>query len=218
MTDAPERTPRKDVARNRQRLLDAAKEVFAERGLDATLDDIARHAGVGAGTAYRHFGSRLEIIKAIFSDVAGTFISDARKAIAIDDPWEGLVTFVVTFAGRQAEDRGLHQVFTGNHGTALDPADWSALVETMSEVLDRAKAGGRVRDDVEFSDLVALFIMLGPVYDLSIATATPVWRRHVDMFLRGIRSEGAPSGIPFPSAMSTKQIDGTMTETPPPRA
>jgi AcrR family transcriptional regulator len=213
MTDALERTPRKDVARNRQRLLDAAKEVFAERGLDATLDDIARHAGVGAGTAYRHFGSRLEIIKAIFSDVAGTFASDARKALMIDDPWQGLVMFVVTFAGRQAEDRGLHQVFTGNHGTALDATDWSALVHAMTDVVERAKVAGTVRSDVEFSDLVALFIMLGPVYDLSITTGSPVWRRHVDLFLRGIRSESTPSGVSFPSALTTRQINGTVTET-----
>ena len=206
MTGLGGRTPRRDVARNRQRLLDSARVVFAERGLDASLDDIARHAGVGAGTAYRHFGSRLEIIKAIFSDVTDSFIADAASALEVTDPWEGFVTFVETFAQRQAVDRGLHQVFIGKHGSTLDFDDWSRLVTAITHVIDRALAAGVLRRDTEFSDLATLFIMLGPAYDLSASTGVPVWRRHVDIFLRGIRFNSNPSGIPFPPAMSANQI------------
>lgn len=211
MSDSTERTPRKDVARNRQRLLDAAKAVFAERGLEATLDDIARHAGVGAGTAYRHFGSRNEIVRAIFSDVAGTFIADAEAALDVDDPWTGLRDFIEVFTSRQADDRGLHQVFTGRHGPALDPTDWAALVRSVSALIARAKDAGVIRDDIEFSDLAGLFVTMGPLYDLSQTTGVPIWRRQVDFFLRGIRSKSSPSGTDFPPALSRAQIGDAMT-------
>lgn len=208
--DEPGRSPRKDVARNRQRLLDAGKEVFAERGLDATLDDIAHRAGVGAGTAYRHFGSRAGIVRAIFRDVAGTFIADAEAALEIEDPWLGLARFIDVFASRQASDRGLHQVFTGGHGPSLDPSDWSALVNGITTLLARAKRCGSVSDDVDFSDIVELFVTMGPLYDLSHATATAIWRRHIEIFLRGIQKGTRPTGIDYPPSLTLDQISAAV--------
>ncbi len=201
-----ERPVRKDVARNRQRLLDAGKEVFAAQGLDATLDDIARHAGVGAGTAYRHFGSRQEIINAIFADVAQSFIADAEQALTIDDAWTGLVAFIEAFAERQATDRGLHQVFTGDHGAALRTADWHRLISAITALVERAKRSGQVRADVQTSDVVGLFAVLGPAYDLSAATSVAAWRRYVDFFLRAIQISAPAAVIPVPPAISLPKI------------
>jgi AcrR family transcriptional regulator len=200
------RPPRKDVARNRQKLLDSARVLFAERGLEVSLDDIARHAGVGAGTAYRHFGSRHEIISAIFSDAVGEFVMDAERSLAMADPWTGFVAFVEAFARRQAEDRGLHQVFAGNHGTTLHPDGWAAVLEAIAAITTRAQASGTVRSDIDFTDLVALFITLGPLYDISSTTATPIWRRQVDIFLRGVRPDTATTGIVVPPALTIEQL------------
>lgn len=211
MTETRPRAPRKDVARNRQRLLDAGREVFARDGLDATLDDVARHAGIGAGTAYRHFGSRQGLVVAIFSDAAQTFTLDAREALTADDPWDGLVTFVETFAGRQAADRGLHQLFTGDHAGLLAPEDWSDLLTAMAAVFDRAQAAGAVRADVALSDVVGLLATLGPVYDLSAASSTPIWRRYVDLFLRAVRTDAPGSVITTPPALATPVIAAAMS-------
>lgn len=204
------RAPRKDVARNRQQLLEAGRQVFAERGLDATLDDIARAAGVGAGTAYRHFGSRQGIINAIFSDVAHSFIGDAEHALAIDDPWEGFVTFVERLAERQAADRGLYQAFIGRPSGCVSGEDWQELSSSITAVVERAKDAGAVRDDIELSDVVGLFSMLGPIYDLSTATASPIWRRHIDFFLRGVRADAPHGSITSPPGVSADAMSVAM--------
>lgn len=188
MPDLPERRPRKDVARNRARLLTAAREVFAVHGLDATLDDIARHGGLGTGTAYRHFGSRQEILHAIFSEVAQSFVADAEAALTAPDPWDALRTFLETSAERQAQDRGLHQAFLGRHGTGVTPQEWTRLSGAVSKLLERAQAAGAVRTDVEPADLFVMLAMLGPAYDISAATSSEVWRRQLAIYLAGLRS------------------------------
>src|SRR5919199_5927994 len=94
MTDVPARELRKDAARNRQRLLDAASELFAARGLDVTLNDIAHYAGVGVGTAYRHFANKDEVIDALFEQRLQGVAALAQQALQEPDAWTGLVTFL----------------------------------------------------------------------------------------------------------------------------
>jgi AcrR family transcriptional regulator len=213
MIENQNRAVRKDVARNRQRLLDAGKEVFAARGLDATLDDIARHAGVGAGTAYRHFASRQEIINAIFADAAQTFILDAEHAQTLADPWAGFVDLVEAFTYRLAKDRGLHQVFTGDHSSGLQADDWNGLITAVTEIVERAKRAGHLREDIEPSDVFTLFMMLGPAYDLSTATSTGIWRRHVDLFLRAVQTDAPTAVIDAPRALTTQAISQLISPT-----
>ena len=113
MTTA-DRPLRADAQRNRQRLLEAAHDLFAERGLSVTLDDIARRAGVGVGTAYRRFGSRDELITALFEERMHEILALADEAMAIENPWEGLVTFLTRMVELQASDRGLKEVMLGS--------------------------------------------------------------------------------------------------------
>jgi AcrR family transcriptional regulator len=91
---SPTRPLRRDAERNRQRILAAAGELFAERGLSVTLDDIARHAGVGVGTVYRRFPDKNELIDALFEDRLKALCAAAEAALASDDPWDGLVLFL----------------------------------------------------------------------------------------------------------------------------
>ena len=85
---------RADAARNRQRLIDAAEEVFAARGLDATLDDIARHAGVNVATAYRHFANKHELARAYLQQTLDRAVAMAEEAAEVEDPMEGLAQFL----------------------------------------------------------------------------------------------------------------------------
>src|SRR5438309_11778366 len=91
---APARPLRKDAARNRTLLIDAAREVFARRGTEASLDDVAKHAGLGVGTAYRHFANKHELLKALMSHTIDQVIDAAETAASTKDPWQALVAFL----------------------------------------------------------------------------------------------------------------------------
>src|ERR1051325_8125083 len=97
---------RRDAERNRQRILEAASEVFNERGLEVSLDEIARHAGVGVGTVYRRFRSKEELVEALFMDRLDTVAAVADEALSTPDPWTGLVSFMEQMAGIMAGDTG----------------------------------------------------------------------------------------------------------------
>src|SRR4051812_10929719 len=111
---APERPLRADAVRNRQRLIDAARELFAERGFDVTLDDIAKHAGVGVGTAYRRFAHKDDLIDALFEEELAKIVEVADAAAAHEDPWEGLVYWLEHLTEMQVANRGLKSVMTSS--------------------------------------------------------------------------------------------------------
>src|SRR3954469_17425458 len=104
---------RKDVVRNRQRILDAAKELFAERGLGVTLHDIAGHAGVGVGTIYRHFPDKTVLIGLLFGEQVERIADLAHQALADPDPWHAVVWFHEQSIELQARDRGLKELMLG---------------------------------------------------------------------------------------------------------
>src|SRR3954466_1605757 len=110
MTEDPGRPLRKDAERNRQRLLAAARELFAECGLDVTLNDIAHHAGVGIGTAYRRFANKGEVIDALFEEGLQNLAAVAHDALEDPDAWQGLVMFLERSLHLQFGDRGLNQL------------------------------------------------------------------------------------------------------------
>src|SRR5215831_15659928 len=101
---------RRDAERNRQRILKAAAEVFNERGLDVSLDEIARHAGVGVGTVYRRFRTKEDLVEALFMSRLATVAAIAEQALEADDPWAGLVSFMERMTETMADDLGLRQI------------------------------------------------------------------------------------------------------------
>ena len=101
---------RRDAERNRQRILRAASEVFTARGVEATLDDVAHHAGVGVGTVYRRFPDKEALIEALFEKRLDTMVGLAEEGSANPDPWAGLVFFLEQAGGLLAGDRGLRQI------------------------------------------------------------------------------------------------------------
>ncbi len=112
-----ERPLRRDAERNRQRILAAAREAFAEDGLSVTLDEIARRAGVGVGTIYRRFPDKEQLIDALFEDRMKEFAAEAEQAMLAQDPWTGLVSFMERATEQHACDRGFKEVvLSGSHG------------------------------------------------------------------------------------------------------
>jgi AcrR family transcriptional regulator len=205
---APASRPlRKDAARNRALLVQAGREVFADRGLEASLDDVARHAGLGVGTAYRHFANKFELARAIFTEAIEEILETARRAAAMDDPWVGIVTFVKMAAEAQTKDRGLREVLMGTH----DPAEMQRVNDIIGPLLEdlvtRAKQAGAVREEIEASDVGMVILMLCTVADITSDLAPHQWQRYVPMLLDGLR---AGSVLPVP-ALSQADFRTAMT-------
>lgn len=195
--------PRKDALANRERLITAAREVFSERGLDATLDDIATHAGLGTGTAYRHFRDKHELASEVLSEATEQIAKDARAALAIADPWDALATFCERIAARHAADRGLYEVLAGRGRAEDKDRIWPQLVQAVTQLIERARATGVIRADARQEDIGAILTMLGPAY----AMGEQVWRRYLALMLDGLRAVGAtPLPVPPPRLSSLDDL------------
>lgn len=188
MSDVDASRPlRKDAARNRAALIAAARTVFAERGLEASLDDVAREAGVGVGTAYRHFANKYELAKAIFAEAVDAIVALAEHALTYDDPWDGVTAFLAGTAEAQAADRGLREVLMGIHDEEQMEQVNDRLEGPMTALIDRAKATGALRADAEATDLGFMMMMLCTVADMTGDQAPEMWRRYLPMLLDGLR-------------------------------
>jgi AcrR family transcriptional regulator len=194
---APARALRKDAARNRELLLAAAREVFAERGLDASLDDVARRAGVGVGTAYRHFANKYELAGAIFQQEVGVIAALAQAGLAAEDPWDGLVQFLEEMLSAQTVNRGLREVLMGVHDDDLEDEVHDLLSGPIISLVVRAQESGAVRADADPTDLGMMIIMLCTVADVAAEADPQLWRRYLPILLAGLRPDGP--GLPVPA-------------------
>jgi AcrR family transcriptional regulator len=191
-----DRPLRADAERNRRRILVAAAEVFAKRGLDAGLDEIARHAGVGTGTVYRRFPDKAILIDALFESRIDALFEVAEKAFAMPDAWAGLVYFLETSIEMQQADRGLKELLFGEGCAPGGPAKASrfaaklnTLLPMISAIVDRAKATGQLRADVDPTDLAVIQFMLHGVGTLTAPVEPHLWRRQLAILLDGLRAD-----------------------------
>lgn len=188
--EVPARPMRRDAARNRELLVAAAREVFAARGLDATLDDVARQAGVGVGTAYRHFANKYELAGAILDQVVDEMVTEAWAALATEDPWTGLIRFLEAVLARQAADRGLREVLTGAKDSTRMTELQSRVSEPIEALLARAHAAGQVRPDITVADFGVMVTMFCAVGDLGGDARPDLWRRYLPLVLDGLHPGG----------------------------
>ena len=187
MAEQPARALRKDAALNRERLLAAASELFAQRGLDVTLNDIAHHAGVGVGTAYRRFANKDEVINALFEERLQAVADVAQEALAEPDAWEGLATFISQAMHMQFGDRGLNEIMNNRalgDGRVAEVRDRIAPIITA--LVDKAKRQGVVRPDFDQSDVIFIQVALSGIMDRTRAVSPDLYRRYLAMFLDGV--------------------------------
>ncbi len=186
-----DRPLRRDAERNRQRILDAARELFAERGLTVTLDDIAERAGLGVGTVYRRFSSRDALVDALFEEQLIEIVALADEALQVADPWVGLCSFITQMAELQAANRGLKEVLLGStEGRERVAQLREHLRPRGEELVRRAKTAGALRRDFDASDLPLLQLMLATVADATGGESREVWRRFLALVLDGMRADG----------------------------
>jgi AcrR family transcriptional regulator len=204
-----ERPLRKDAERNRQRVLTAAGELFAERGLGVTLDDIAHHAGVGVGTVYRRFPNKEVLIDALFEQRIEAIATIAAEALEQPDPWGGFVYYLEQGAELQARDRGLKELLScSTHGGDCVAEAKQRLRTNATAVFDRAKAAGVLRPDVSPFDSPLIQLMLGAVMDRTRDVEPELWRRYLGLLLDGLRPQAA-SPLPV-EALTVDELDAVM--------
>jgi AcrR family transcriptional regulator len=175
---------RRDAERNRQRILRAASEVLAERGLDATLDDVARKAGVGVGTVYRRFPGKEALIGALFDEQLGSLVAIGERALAEPDPWTGLVDYLEAAAGLLTADRGLRQIlmFTA-FGCDQAARARARLQPVVTRLVSRAQEAAAVRADLRATDVPFIVFMLAAAADYARPVRSATWRRYLALLL-----------------------------------
>jgi len=192
-TDRPRR--RRDAERNRRRILTGAREVFRDRGVAATLNDVAHHTGVGVGTVYRHFSDKEELIDALFEDMVETVDAYLRAALDEPDAWSGLARALEQVCEVQAFDRGLREVMLGTgRGPERQRQMRDRVAPTVDVIVARAQEQGTLRADVVPPDFPMLQLMLGSVSD---HTGQPeLWRRYLVLLLDGLRARPDNTRMP----------------------
>jgi AcrR family transcriptional regulator len=205
---------RSDAKANLEKLLTAAAEVFAAKGLSATLADVAQHAGVGVGTLYRRFANKDELIHELFAPRFKDVERQAREASEAADPWEGFVRFFEQSARDLAADKGHREFIVGGYTESLGwargtpPDRLVELAEHTREVVSghlvtlvrRAKEAGYLRADFEASDLMVLGLAVQTAIDFGGAAQPELYRRTIGLILDGLLvSRERPSPLPVPA-------------------
>jgi AcrR family transcriptional regulator len=219
------RPVRKDVARNRALLLAAGEELVTARGTEVTLDDIARHAGLGVGTAYRHFANKRALIAALLEDRMEQVLASALEAQANPDPGAGLAAFLTDMGERQARDRGLREVLASDQNEELLSALRKQLLPLIDDLVARAQATGQLRQDMTANDVGMIITILGSFNDRAGEHAPSLWRRYLDVLLAGFAGPTVPQrllGEPAPPTSVVEKVitsrprGGLLATTPPP--
>jgi AcrR family transcriptional regulator len=192
---------RKDAELNRRRIIAAAREVFRDRGIGATLNDVARHAGVGVGTVYRRFSDKEQLVDALFEDMIDTVDTVTRAALAEPDAWVGLTVALEKVCEVQAMDRGLREVMLGTgRGPQRQAQMRDRVGPLLGQLVARAKQQGALRPDIIPPDFPTLQLMLGAVTE---HTGQPeLWRRYLALLIDGMRAR--PDLTPLPESHVTK--------------
>ena len=191
---------RADAARNRGLLLTAAADEFAERGLDASVADIARRAGVGKGTVFRHFATKDDLLAAIVLDRIDALNAVGERLLDAADPGAALLEFL-TVAAHQRQQRDLSFLQEAGELNAEVTRVRAQMFHTVHTLVARAREHGAVRADVTGTDIILL--MCAPNYVTSyVPDASPdLWQRYLAIIFDGLRPEGAHP-LPHPPPMA----------------
>lgn len=209
-TPDPARPLRRDAERNRRRILEAARELFAEKGAHVTLDDVARWAGVGVGTVYRRFADRNALIDALFAERVDQLAEVAERSAAMRDPWEGLVHLFEAQIGFQLEDRAFAEVlFKEEAGREATARARERIAPHVIALIERAKEAGVVRADLEVGDFPVLNLMFMTMVNATRDVAPHAWRRYLQLVLAGLRPHDGEPPLPV-AAPSIEHVDEMM--------
>jgi AcrR family transcriptional regulator len=197
-------------------ILGAARAVFAHRGLDASLDEVAREAGLGVGTVYRRFPNRDALIDALLIDGVATIGRIVEESVATPRAWDGLRHFMTSMLELQCQDKGLRDVMSARRAPEATEEVVKDLVKPpLHELVERAQAQGDLRGDLDETDVAVLEIAALGAAEFTALADPDVWRRHLTIILDGMRArpDGPAGNTPLEQpALDDEQIDACMVD------
>ena len=207
-TEAP---LRRDAAANRERILDAARLLFAERGFETSMDDVARAAGVGAGTLYRRFPTKEALLDAILGDLVERYRAFLEEAHEQEDAFAGLELLLERSVRLQLENRAFVDVMAVRLREEPRLAEMrQALRPLVEQLVTKAQSQGTLRADLAAADVHVLLWELGRVVESTGKLAPDLWRRYLALTLDGLRARAAR---PLPHVPPTfDQLEQAMAE------
>jgi AcrR family transcriptional regulator len=183
-----ERPLRADARRNRERILQSARAAFAESGAEAQIDDVARHAGVGVGTVYRHFPTKQALLTELVRQTFRLFTGRAREALeAGGEPFALIEGLLRRIAETAAGDAGVQYALAGSDAQAARSeaqAEQDELIAVIAELTGRARRAGTIRPGIEATDIAML--ICGVCSAMSPRPGFD-WRRHLDLVIDTLR-------------------------------
>jgi AcrR family transcriptional regulator len=188
---------RSDARDNRERILDAARAVFATAGLDVPMREIARRADVGPATVYRHFPTKEVLVTEAFTDQMRACGSIVDEGLADPDPWHGFCVAVEKLCDLYARDHGLTAAFMSTFPHAMDfSAIRTSTLASTAELARRAKATGRLRPDITLDDLILMIMANSGIHAHTPAARVAASRRFAALMIQAF--EVSPTSAPLP--------------------
>jgi AcrR family transcriptional regulator len=190
-TKSQDRPLRADARRNRAKVLEAARLVFARHGIDAGMEEVARHAGVGVGTIYRHFPTKEALIGALAVEHLRHLVARTQEAVSAEDPWSAFEALLWAVAEEHEGDLAMTEIAAQAFQGGLPEADalHAQLHEVSGTLMGRAIAQGTMRADATAQDLGVLMCGLGQVQSVGRPCPAPMpWRRYLTIVIDGLRA------------------------------
>lgn len=201
---------RRDAERNRQLLVAVAAEVFAEQGIDASLNEIARRSGVGNATLYRRFPTRADLYAAIFVEADKALRQIVEDVQGIENGWTALVAYCERICGLDATSRVAHELMmTGVPGVPSIAEASEHGRQAMEELVERAQRQGVLRADVTTQDVTVALCSVAFMIPAAAEVAPDAWRRHLALVLDGLRATGSTE-LPDIAPPTTEQFHQIM--------
>ncbi len=186
---------RADARRNREKILVAARAVFAEQGVDAQMDDVARQADVGVGTVYRHFPTKEALLNALTDELFAVIAVHTRTLLTLEDPWEAFTRALWFGAEKTAGDRAFTEIMAAQQKwPARSCPGKEDLLITVGDLMERCKAAGSMRQDAMVEDIGLLMCGVGSASQME-HTVPDAWRRHLAIMLDGLRAQAASGSL-----------------------
>jgi AcrR family transcriptional regulator len=204
---------RADAALNRDRILDAAATLFAERGISVPLDEVARQAGVGVATLYRRFPTRADLAAAIFERNISRYTDAVDRAVANPQPWNGFRDLVFELCRLQAADAGLRELLTTAFpASSVIEQTTAEAAEKLRALIARGQADGTLRPDLAVADVGVLLLANAGVVGATTDSAPQAWRRFAALMVDACST--APSADPLPPAPPEQQLRRSIANLP----
>jgi len=209
MTATVPQVLRSDAQENRDRILESAREVLAESGLEVTMRQIARRAGVGPATLYRRFPTKQDLVLEAFRQELHACRTIVREGVADPDPWRGFCAVIERITVLNARNQGFTEAFLSEYPAAVDfQAHRTEMMQGLSTIARLAKDSGALRQDFVLDDFVLILLAGRGLTRAPLATRDTAARRFAALAIDGLRAADRAQPLPTPARLTSAAVLG----------